>query len=118
MILAVSQFIELELLDSLKGAKYYALMADESADESNRTQFAILATCKWAFKGKVSEHYLGLIHVKKTDVHSLMAAIESFMLAKDIEIAKTRFVGFDGTNTMSGEVSGKVLHAHVKKKKS
>ena len=46
--------------------------------------------------------------MKKTDAHSLMSVIESFLLAKGIDISKTRFVGFDGTNTMSGEVSGKL----------
>ena len=106
MISAVSDYIETDILDSLKSAKFYALLADESTDKSNRTQFAILA--KWSHKSTVSEHYLGLIHVRKTDAESLMAAIEGFLLAKGVDITKARFVGFDGTNTMSGEISGKV----------
>ena len=40
MINAISQSNELELISSLKDAKYFTLLADESTDEGNRTQFA------------------------------------------------------------------------------
>ena len=40
MINAISQSLELELISSLKDAKYFTLLADESTDEGNRTQFA------------------------------------------------------------------------------
>jgi hypothetical protein len=35
-----------------------------------------------------------------------MSAIEQFFTAKNIDLTKVRFLGFDGTNTMSGEISG------------
>lgn len=104
IIEAISRPIEEELLSSLRNAKYFALLADESTDEANREQFSIM--CKWLHNNEVKEHYMGLIHVKKTDALSLLTAIEQFFMAKNVDLTKVRFLGFDGTNTMSGEVTG------------
>ncbi|KAH3895008.1 hypothetical protein DPMN_019168 [Dreissena polymorpha] len=48
-------------------------MADESTDEGNRNQFAIVA--KFLYQGKVQDVFLGL-------VHNLMLSIERFLIAK------------------------------------
>lgn len=102
---SISKPIEQELQESLQNANYFSLLADESTDQANRNQFSIL--CKWIHNVEVKEHCLGHIHVKKTDALSLSSAIEQFFTAKHIDLIKVRFLGFDGTNTMSGEVSGR-----------
>lgn len=43
---------------------------------------------------------------KKPDALSFLTAIEQFFMAKNVDLTKVRFLGFDGTNTMSGEVTG------------
>lgn len=43
---------------------------------------------------------------KNPDALSLLTAIEQFFMAKNVDLTKVRFLGFDGTNTMSGEVTG------------
>lgn len=101
---SISKPIEEELLSSLRDAKCFALLADESTDEANREQFSLM--CKWLHNNEVKEHYIGLIHVEKTDAFSLLAAIEQFFVAKHVDLTHVRFLGFDGTNTMSGEVTG------------
>lgn len=63
---AISRPIEEELLSSLKNAKYFAFLAEESTDEANREQFSIM--CKWLHNNEVNKHYMGLIHVKKTQM--------------------------------------------------
>lgn len=63
IIEAISRPIEEELLSSLRNAKYFALLADESTDKANREQFSIM--CKWLHNNEVKGHYMGLIHVKK-----------------------------------------------------
>ena len=85
----------------------YSLLADESSDDSHQEQFAIL--CRFSFKCKVDDYYLGLIEVTGTDSASLMEAIERFLMAKGIDITKAVFVGFDGCNTMSGENNGNII---------
>lgn len=101
---AMRKPIEEELLSSLRDAKYFVLLADESTDEAYREQFSIM--CKWVHKNEVKEHDIGMIHVEKTDAFSLMVAIEQFFVAKNVDLAYDRFLGFDGINTMSGKVTG------------
>lgn len=62
-------------------------------------------------KNRLVDHYLGIINVDRTDAESLQNAIESFLLAKGLDVTKCRFVGFDGANVMSGEVSGNILRS-------
>lgn len=101
----IGEYIERKLLDNLLNCNFYTLLADESTDEANREQLSLFA--KFIIgRETVSDHFLGIVNVQKTDAESLMMAIEQFLLAKQIDITKCRFVAFDGTNTMSGEVTG------------
>ena len=70
-------------------------------------QFAILV--RFPCDKSVRDHFLGIIHVERTDAASLMQAIEIFLQAKGVDIKKAFFVGFYGCNTMSGENKGSVL---------
>jgi len=101
---SIGSYIQSSLLEKINKCKYIALLADESTDEANRTQFAILIRC--LIGTEVDDHFVGLVHVKRTDAASLMAAIEEFLTAKAIPMAKIMFVGFDGCNTMSGVNKG------------
>ena len=107
VLMSINSCLEEELLDALRKADMYSLLADESSDDSHREQFAIL--CRFSFKCKVDDYYLGLIEVTGTDSASLMEAIERFLMAKGIDITKAVFVGFDGCNTMSGENKGNII---------
>ena len=72
-----------------------------SSDEGNREQYAILA--RFVRDIKISEVFLGLIHLQISDTESLMTAIETFFVGN----TKAMFVGFDGFNTLSGVNTGK-----------
>jgi hypothetical protein len=39
-------------------------------------------------------------------VASLVNAIYSFLISKDIDINKVAYIGFDGCNSMNGEIKG------------
>lgn len=58
------------------------------------------------FHDTIQDHYLGIRHVEKTDSYSLTEAIKYFFQAKGVPLSNVRFLAFDGTNTMSGNVSG------------
>jgi hypothetical protein len=114
LINILGEFIEIKLLRDLRSCDFYTLMADESTDDANREQLSVYA--KYVDKNFVfgdpdskfiTDHYLGIIHVDRTDAESLMTALEQFLVAKEIDITRCRFVAFDGCNTMSGEVSGR-----------
>ncbi len=49
---------------------------------------------------------MGLVNLSETDAGSIKCSIEQFMLAKGIDLSKCLFVSLDGTNVMSGELSG------------
>ncbi|XP_052245734.1 uncharacterized protein LOC127854716 [Dreissena polymorpha] len=62
---------------------------------------------KWTTDSLTTEdHFMGLVNVERTDAESLLNAINQFCIGKGIDIRRCRFVGFDGANVMSGEVSG------------
>ncbi|XP_033761513.1 uncharacterized protein LOC117343277 [Pecten maximus] len=96
----MSMYLESDILESLRGEKFFTLLADESTDESGREQFALFG--KWSFHGDISEHFLGIVHINKTDSLTLTDAIQRFFLAKGVSLENLRFVAFDGTNSMSG----------------
>lgn len=108
IVASISLTIEQETLEAVREATWYSLLADESSDEGNREQFAVIV--RFVQNGIVKEAFLGLIHLQKTDAESLMMAIETFLLAKGVDITKAIFVGFDGCNTMSGVNSGKIIN--------
>ena len=93
-----------EVLQSLRKATYFTLLADESSDDAHRAQFAII-TRFWR-DGSIQDCFLGIVRLARTDAESLMTAIETFLVAKGIDIKKAAFVGFDGCNTMSGVNKG------------
>ncbi|KAJ8303650.1 hypothetical protein KUTeg_018760 [Tegillarca granosa] len=106
IISSISFSLEDDILSSLRKAKWFALLADESTDDSHREQFAIIARYLGDGNSKIVESFLGLVNVQRADAESLMTAIETFLIAKHIDINKAIFVGFDGCNTMSGVNSG------------
>jgi len=52
--------------------------------------------------------FICLVNVKRTDAESLLTAIHQFFVGKGIDIRRCRFIGFDGANVMSGDVSGNI----------
>lgn len=103
LISLLSKYIERKLLDEIRNEKF-TLLADESTDTRNRTQFSLFA--RWIRKDGPVEQYLGLINVEKTTSLALMKATETFFRGKNLQIRNVRFVGLDGCNTMSGEQKG------------
>jgi hypothetical protein len=100
----ISETIEVKLLESLRNAHQFTLLADESTDEAGREQFAIYA--RWDTT-ESKDTYLGIIHVTKTNSANLTAEIQSFFQAKGVSLTGLRFMAFDGANTMSGVNTGK-----------
>jgi hypothetical protein len=47
--------------------------------------------------------FLGFVNLDKGTAEAIMAAVKSFLLSKDIDIANVRFIALDGCNTMSRE---------------
>lgn len=109
----ISEYIEESSLAELKLCDAFTLFADESKDKAQREQLALIAKFKTT-NGDVKEKFLGLVNLSETDAGSIMCSIEQFMLARGIDLSKCLFVSLDGTNVMSGEISG--LQRRIKQK--
>lgn len=83
------------------------LLADESADDANREQLAIIICFIDPNGGHIREVFLGLLKLQCTYEESLMSGIESILTAKELDITKAIFLGFDGYSVMCGVNTGK-----------
>ena len=103
MIENFGDVLERHCLASL-GNNKFALLADESTDKANRSQLAIY--CRWNDNGTVSDHFMGLIEMGRTRAEDFMRAIQTFFVAKGVDIRNVRFMGFDGCAAVSGTYKG------------
>ena len=58
-----------------------------------------------ARKSRVVEHFLGIVHIHEIDASSLTQSLLSFLNDRGICLDGLCGIGFNGTNTMSGERS-------------
>ena len=101
---SISKIIERDLLSSFKSSTYFSLMADESTDVSSKEELSICA--RWEQDNKPVEHFLGIVPAKETTAEAISFYLCAFLESKSIDITTMRGLGFDGTNTMSGQRSG------------
>lgn len=69
----------------------FSLLADELTDITNRSQLCVMARFGNS-DGDIATHILGFVNLKKGTTEAIMEAIKSFLLAKDVHIAKIRFI--------------------------
>lgn len=82
-------------------------MADETTDIADRAELTIFICYVDSDTHSVTEEYLGLVEiVGNKGAKELFDKICEVLLEKAIDVTLMRFNGFDGTNTMSGEISG------------
>ena len=108
---SISAVLESNLLSSLSTSTYFSLMADESTDISSKEELSICA--RWLHKKNPVEHFLGIMPAKETTAKAIAGYLHTFLESKSIDITKMRGLGFDGTNTMSGQRSGVQLRLRL-----
>ena len=91
----------------LSASVEFTLLADESTDEADRSQFAIFARYINPSTYSPNESYFGVVKLSTSKTaDALFLMIENLLLQKHIDIEKMMFSGIDGTNAMSGEWKG------------
>ena len=82
-------------------------MADETTDMADRAELSIFIRYVDSDSHEVKEEFLGLVEVVGSKgTETLFKLICEVLQDKGVYINQMRFNGFDGTNTMSGEISG------------
>ncbi|KAK9714741.1 hypothetical protein RND81_06G116300 [Saponaria officinalis] len=83
---------------------FFAILADESADISDKEQMALWL--RYVDKmGKVKERLLGIVRVGDTISLTLKAAIEKLLIENSLTLSSVRGQGYDGAKLNMGEIA-------------
>ncbi|XP_042009176.1 zinc finger MYM-type protein 1-like [Salvia splendens] len=93
------------IVDDL-GDDYFAILADESSNVSQKEQLALCLRYVEKKRGKVVERFIGLVHVGDTTSLSLKSAIMTLLVEHSLSPSKIRGQGYDGASNMKGEIHG------------
>ena len=100
MITVVSDALQNAIVDKIKTAKYFSVLADEVTDISNLEQLSLVI--RFVDKNKqIREDFLDFITVYRITGDSLSKAILVRLSSWDIDIANCRGQGYDGAYSMS-----------------
>ena len=103
----LSDHLEGDFLSRLILACDFSLMADETTDMADRAELSIFIRYVDSGSHEVKEEFLGLVEVVGSKgEEALFKLICEVLQHKGVDINQMRFNRFDGTNTMSGEISG------------
>ena len=106
-IKCISDRLEGEMLTKVLMAHGYSLLADETTDMADRAVLSIFLRYLNSDTRLVTEEYLGLVEVVGSKgAEALCELICEVLQKKGVEINELRFHDLDGTNAMSGEISG------------
>ena len=106
-ITCLSDFLEEDFINKLTATREFSLLADETTDITDRGELAIFICYVDSDCYQVKEEFLGVVEVVGSKgAKALCQIICEVLREKGIDINQLRFNGFDGTNTMSGEISG------------
>ena len=82
-------------------------MADETTDVSSRDELANFVRYVNSDSNDVKEKFLGLVQIRgNTGAAQICEKISGLFRDKAIELSNKQFSGLDGTNSMSGEITG------------
>lgn len=94
-----------EILQDIREAKCFSLLADEATDMSNAEQLCI--NIQWVdYELNIYEAPLELIHVPKTDSSTITTLIKDSLIRFNIPLAQCKGQAYDGASSMSGYING------------
>ena len=94
-----------KIAESIQQARYFALMADEVTDTSNKEQFVICF--RWVDDDfEVNEDLIGLHHVASITSDVLVGCLKDTILRMNLSISNCRAQCYDGAANMRGSRNG------------
>ena len=108
---AIGTWIEESLLERLRQASCFSIMADECTDVATIEEMSVY--CRWEEGGSPEEHFLEIIHLKQANAESIYSSLVECLKDKDLQVSKIVGMGFDGASTFSGKKTG--VQARIKK---
>ena len=103
----ISNHLEGEMLSRVIMAHGYSLLANETTDMADRAVLSVFLRHLNSDSHLVKEEFLGLVKVVGSKGAEALCRLNCKVLQKNgIDVNQLRFHGLDGTNAMSGEISG------------
>ena len=82
-------------------------MADKTTDISDRAELTTFVRYIDSDSNDVKEEFLGLVQIKgNKGANQISEKISEIFRDKGAELSNMQFNGLDGTNSMSGEITG------------
>jgi hypothetical protein len=101
----MSHHVSRGLLDCIREAKYYSIVADEVTDQARQHQLGI--SIRWVDKHfEVNEDFLTLALLPQGDAETITCLIKDFLCRSSLLIENCRGQCYDGASVMAGHVSG------------
>lgn len=95
------------LIDDIKNAYAYSILADETSDISGKEQLSVGVRFYDENKNMIREEFLGFVQLFAMDAKSVSGEIDKFIQQTcGLDPAKCVGLGFDGCSTMAGHLSG------------
>ena len=105
MLSLMARAITIKLLENIREASIYSLIADEATDITNKEQLCI--SIRWVYPLlNIHEDTLELTALTKTNSETIANAIVDFSLRYQLPISKCRGQAYDGASSMSGAING------------
>ena len=105
MISLVASTIQDKIVEEVKTAKYFSILADEVEDCANLEQVSLVLrfvdSCN-----EIREEFMEFITVERITGESISAAIFSWLEKHDIDVTLCRGQGYDGASNMSSSHAG------------
>ena len=91
----------------------FSILTDETIDVSVRTELATFVRYIDSDSNDVKEEFLGQVQIKgNKDAAQICGKISELFHDKGTELSNMQFSGLDGTNSMSGEITGLQQQLH------
>ena len=96
--------IRSEIIDEIKTAKFYSIIADQLQDISNKEQLSI--SFRYVLDGTVKEVFADLVEVERITGTTLAETIIQCLATWGLPIEYMRGQCYDGASNMAGAQSG------------
>lgn len=106
VIQCCSEEIKASILDELKSAEFYAIMADEARD-NHKEQLTVCVRYVVPATGITKEHFIGFIDLQSFNAESITESLQNFLRENGLDNVHCVAQAYDGASVMSG-VSGGV----------
>ena len=107
----MGQTIVRDLASKMRQSEYFAILADETTDKSNREQLVVCL--RWIDqKLNINEDFVGLYLIDNTKADTIAHAIKDVLIRLNISVSKCRGQTYDGASSMAGRKAG--VQAQIK----